>query len=318
MKVIFIVVILGPFILPLDSFYDVGRKPIFRYLNGKINRECKFCNMKTRHRIDRPPSKHSPPAPPGSVLDLFDVPLYAAINRNNGKISKKIVSSDWEQLLESGEDRNPFIKRLLKKIYLHSKDKGKTFTNRILVKRVLPHDAPETGLEYDYRFKTLFKPLVRIHREKTLSHDSGGEREDPSYDNDEQEMKNVHIINIDDEREEPSLEPLGAGQYDGDVHRDTEHKDAKNNRLKSYNKIIYVLKDSLRSPYWGRSLESKDGQQKDGMYEFDEMYSGNKSKQWIPHYPFWNYWTYKKAIHEDVCPEQQVKVGNMCVWFPPH
>ncbi|XP_032524121.2 uncharacterized protein LOC116775340 [Danaus plexippus] len=249
---------------------------------------------------------------------LFTLLFLFVSGLEKRKINYLPVSLDREQVSESAEDMNPFIKRLKNIIPIPSKDEERKFTNKILVKRVLPHGAPQAVFEYDYSFKTLFKPLIRMHKKITLSDDSGEERESPSYDRHGPKLGNVHIVNMHDDREDPPPAPLGAGRYHGAVHRDTEPKDAESNRLKSYNKIIYVLKDNLRSPYWGRSLETKDGQSKDGLYEFDDIDSGNKSKKWIPHYPLWNYWTYKKSIHEDVCPEQQVKVGNMCIWFPPH
>ncbi|KAJ8710373.1 hypothetical protein PYW07_009739 [Mythimna separata] len=36
-------------------------------------------------------------------------------------------------------------------------------------------------------------------------------------------------------------------------------------------------------------------------------------KKVVPSYPFWEYWTYHKNIAQDRCPDNLIRIGNMCI-----
>ncbi|CAH2097379.1 unnamed protein product [Euphydryas editha] len=66
-------------------------KPIFRYLKSNSVKSCEWCNMKPeKHRhdvnINRDLSESK------EVIDLFDIPVLAAMAQNKGRINKQIIS----------------------------------------------------------------------------------------------------------------------------------------------------------------------------------------------------------------------------------
>ncbi|CAH2240378.1 jg26417 [Pararge aegeria aegeria] len=218
--------------------------------------------------------------------------------------------------------------------------KGKqdnNYRNKILVKRIVPHGNAPSGVEYDHKYNTIYKPLIRVHKTKSINQFFSEVASKKTDDTLKKGLKHEKIIFVQPKDAEYKhfnlndgilLEPFQTYNNDKGV-RDKRLKLLKqiqnkiklikpeSKRVKAYAKVINAL-NNLRSPQFEKSGEHNDPLAP-GRETIPEPYEEIKSpEKWIPHYPPWNYWTYKKTIHEDVCPGTQVKIGNMCIWTPPH
>ncbi|CAG4938534.1 unnamed protein product [Colias eurytheme] len=102
-----------------------------------------------------------------------------------------------------------------------------------------------------------------------------------------------------------------------DIYHHLNKIHSRSRKLKSYGKIMPTLKkiDSLRAHF------DKSGEDNDPLApgnELGEDKPQKETKTWMPYYPPWNYWSYKKTIHQDICPGNQIRVDHMCIWMQPH
>ncbi|XP_047540364.1 uncharacterized protein LOC125073548 [Vanessa atalanta] len=192
------------------------------------------------------------------------------------------------------------------------------YYNKILVKIIIPHGMKPSGIEYDNKFKTYYKPLIRIHKQKQNEYLKA---------NNEIKLKHFKLKEIKDDRDSDLLLPfkLSTTKMTGnefEVIKNIEDIiksiESRTQRLQAYDKVIKLLKNMLRSPQFEKSGEVNDPFAPGKVLSVDGETVTDKNKVWIPHYPPWNYWTYKKNLHQDVCPGDQVKLGNICIWTPPH
>ncbi|XP_045761903.1 uncharacterized protein LOC123865099 [Maniola jurtina] len=73
-------------LLEIDS-----SKPIARYLKGNSKQYCKWCNM----RPEKQYGKNGSPVrdmQPAEEIDLFDIPIYAALTQDQGNLDKQRLS----------------------------------------------------------------------------------------------------------------------------------------------------------------------------------------------------------------------------------
>ncbi|XP_045761891.1 uncharacterized protein LOC123865089 [Maniola jurtina] len=302
-----------------------------------------------------------------TVIDVYGLPEpklvqdfvndYQFKDDNVADYSKRPRFRDDNEIINRNGEKglwNAFKKGVLKSY---------NYRNKLLVKRIVPHGMVPSGIEYDHKFNTAFKPLVRVHKTKTINqffNDLKSKKYD-GYENKDTKHENIIFMSPKDVKhkkfkvqndlnDKDLIEPFETSKNDFD-YKDKRlqkkikdirfaHLENKNNldlkdkrlqlvkkiqkkikgikseskRLSAYAKVINVLNNMLRSPQFVKSGEEHDTLAPDTEPKQDDM----KTKKWIPHYPPWNYWTYKKTIHEDVCPGAQVKIGNMCIWVPPH
>ncbi|KAJ0171347.1 hypothetical protein K1T71_012897 [Dendrolimus kikuchii] len=73
--------------------------------------------------------------------------------------------------------QNKIINTLRRRTALDDKDlsnekKLKNFDNKVLVKRIIPHGYAGGKYDYDSKFNTLYKPLVRVHKTRAVKDDN--------------------------------------------------------------------------------------------------------------------------------------------------
>ncbi|XP_046973721.1 uncharacterized protein LOC124540291 [Vanessa cardui] len=241
-------------------------------------------------------------APDGNEIAFKDIDSYKTRRHTNHE--------DYKQNIQKPE-------RLLNNHY-----------NKLLIKRIIPHGMKPSGLEYDTKFKTYYKPLIRIHKEKQNKYSEDNNRNDIAFIvSNNPKLKHFELKNIKYDKDSVLLEPfkLSTSEMSGsefDVIKNLENIiksiESRTQRIKAYDKVIKLLKNMLRSPQFEKSGEVNDPFAPGKVMSVDRDTATEKNKVWMPHYPPWNYWTYKKNLHQDVCPGEQVKLGNICIWTPPH
>lgn len=88
---VFIVITEFLFINAFTSDETENIKPIYRYLKGNLVKSCKWCNMKPeKYRHDVHINRDVPE--PSGVIDLFDIPVFAAMAQDKGRINRQILS----------------------------------------------------------------------------------------------------------------------------------------------------------------------------------------------------------------------------------
>ncbi|XP_039749905.1 uncharacterized protein LOC120626444 [Pararge aegeria] len=71
-------------------------KPIFRYLAGNSKQYCKWCNMKpANHEYGK--TKPTRNKPQSEEIDLFDIPIFAAMTQDEGNLDKQRLSDFIEK-----------------------------------------------------------------------------------------------------------------------------------------------------------------------------------------------------------------------------
>ncbi|CAH2097378.1 unnamed protein product [Euphydryas editha] len=252
-----------------------------------------------------------------TLNNLKDLSAYTNEIANDDSYKTRIKGHKKEVYKNKQENEN--LERLLKK-YTNLNN----YNNKILIKRIIPHGLKSTGLEYDYKYGTLYKPLIRIHKQKQDLSLEDKNRNGVSFIIKKEPKLNHFKLNKVDNIDQELLAPFRISPSENEfevlkkLQKVIKNIDSRTNRLKAYDKVIKVLNNMLRTQF------EKSGEDNDPLApgkiilpEEREVVT-EKQKVWIPHYPTWNYWTYKKTIHQDPCPGAQVKMGNMCIWTPPH
>ncbi|XP_047505950.1 uncharacterized protein LOC125050268 [Pieris napi] len=176
------------------------------------------------------------------------------------------------------------------------------FINKILVKRKIPHGLDAGTYEFDDKFNTIYKPLIRLHKKINIG---------KKFDNALQQFEDKYDVSND----------KAETRETNDVWNERAYIDKKWN-TKAYDYLVFVTKRNNRKKKLNtlRAYE-KSGEANDPLAPGPkipmDLHDG-KGNNWMPHYPPWNYWTYKKTLHQDACPGRQVRIGNMCMWIPPH
>ncbi|CAF4860748.1 unnamed protein product [Pieris macdunnoughi] len=194
------------------------------------------------------------------------------------------------------------------------------FRNKILVKRKIPHGLDAGTYEYDDKFNTIYKPLIRLHKKINIGKkfDNALQQFEDKYDvsNDKAETRDTNDV----WNERAYIDKkLNTKAYDYLVFVTKRNNRKKKSNIKkrrglAYNEIMSALSNTLRA--YEKSGEANDPLAPGPKIPMD-LHDG-KGNNWMPHYPPWNYWTYKKTLHQDACPGSQVRIGNMCMWIPPH
>ncbi|CAH4023515.1 unnamed protein product [Pieris brassicae] len=191
--------------------------------------------------------------------------------------------------------------------------------NKILVKRKIPHGLDAGAYEFDNKFNTFYKPLIRVHKKINIGKNSKNalQQFEDKYDvsNDEAETRDPKDV----WNERLYIDKFNKKEYDYLVFvtkRNNRKKisNVKQRRGLAFNEIMSALSKNLRA--YEKSGEANDPLAPGPKIPMN-IHDG-KEDDWMPHYPPWNYWTYKKTLHQDACPGTQVRIGNMCMWIPPH
>ncbi|XP_050355956.1 uncharacterized protein LOC126777105 [Nymphalis io] len=269
-------------------------------------------------------------------LDVCFLTFLYIINTSHGLFSVRENNLDgYSSTLDRNEITIKDIKKITNNInseVYYSMQNIETpgrFFKKILIKRIIPHGMKPSGIEYDHKFKTFYKPLIRIHKRKQDKHIKDmNEYEIASIiaktPRKDLKLKETKNYDIDSEMLKPfklSKTELTGNEFEviKNLKNIIKSIESRTQRIKAYDKVIKLLRNMLRSPQFEKSGEMNDpfapGKK---VLPVDREAVTQKNKIWAPHYPPWNYWTYKKTLHQDVCPETQVKLGNICIWTPPH
>lgn len=214
-----------------------------------------------------------------------DVTKYFDTNERAKDYSNKILFIKAPKDYHSPE-------RLLKKY-------TNLYNNKVLVKRIIPRFLKPTGLEYDYKYGTLYKPLVRFHKQKQQSSFEDNDENIVSYIiKNEPKLKHFKLNKVDNIDQE-LLAPFKMSQLENEIvalrkiQKILRNIDSRTSRLKAYDKVIKVINSMLRT----NTQFEKSGEDNDplapGKLIFTEEKEEvtEKQKVWMPHYPAWNFWT---------------------------
>ncbi|XP_068625228.1 uncharacterized protein [Battus philenor] len=184
--------------------------------------------------------------------------------------------------------------------------------NKVLVKRVVPHQMALT-FEHDFGPYTDYRPIVRIHKKGITGGDGFNTASDKLqflyFIRSKKQDRNDDVFNSDINLRNEQDKIQGLKNKNEFIR--TILKNMQSNRL-PYNKPVKVTDDMIKSNLLRNlNVEPPPG----GMSAVPEA---PKNIKWLPKYPFWNYWTYKKTIYQDECPGNQIAMGDLCVWVPPH
>ncbi|CAH2056866.1 unnamed protein product, partial [Iphiclides podalirius] len=203
---------------------------------------------------------------------------------------------------------------------------------RILVKRKVPHGFLAPEYEYDYKYNTYYRPLFRIHKSRetnTLPENAG---ESSIYSDNKNKL--AYIIMTSNDRKRKRIKPnLHDSSPIHTVSRNPKSHVKKSKQAfkdgKSYlDFLLEYLSSTVSAPtmlsrYINKSPRSPIfGEQSDFTNSVrtvpDPEATKEKKQTWLPKYPLWNFWTYKKSIYQDECPGLQINVGGLCIRVPPH
>lgn len=222
-----------------------------------------------------------------SLNNLKDATEHFDTNERPKDYSNKIL-----YLKNPKENHSP--ERLMKKY-------TNLYNNKVLVKRIIPHSLKPTGLAYDYKYGTLYKPLVRIHKQKQLSslEDNNGNIVSFNIKN-EPKLKHFKLNKVDNIDQE-LLAPFRMSKLENEMvalkklQKVIRNIDSRTSRLKAYDKVIKVINSMLRQST--DTQFEKSGEDNDplapGKLIFAEEGEAvtEKQKDLMQHYPAWNFWT---------------------------
>ncbi|CAB3229359.1 unnamed protein product [Arctia plantaginis] len=233
---------------------------------------------------------------------------FQVFKLNTGPYRKDLAKQLKDILHEDANKSTPKYSK--NKLYFHDKpnfrrafsnDLSKnSFGNSRLVSRIIPHGYRSGKYEYDSKLNTIYKPLIRFHVKKPVK------KIEELLDNSNEKTKVIGYAVI--------------------IRKnDNLFKKKKNKKSKLISFQIVDLENMMRSgKEIAEALMDKSGEQLDELapgsipISHDSMEVITVPPTVIAAYPFWNYWTYAKTIHQDDCEGQLVKLGNVCIFPSGH
>lgn len=100
------------------------------------------------------------------IIDVEDLPKPRLEQNFENNFVFKDNPPKYRRFFDYNEIEDENLKHRNRFNSLNDEDNG--FKNKILVKRKRPHGISPTGVEYDQMFDTVYKPLVRIHKTKSI------------------------------------------------------------------------------------------------------------------------------------------------------
>lgn len=198
------------------------------------------------------------------------------------KILETIQNDDFTEHIKLTPNKNKHVS-------------GGNFRNKIMVKRNIPHGLDPGNYEFDDKFNTFYKPLIRVHKKinigKANVQNALQEFED-KYDvsNDKTENRDSDW----NERATHTDKKFNTNDYDylvfvtkRKVDDGQEIQKIKKKPRLAYSRIMPALGNSLR-------LYEKSGEANDPLAPGPKIpmnIHDGKEDDWMPHYPPWNYWT---------------------------
>lgn len=218
-------------------------------------------------------------------------------------VEKSNLISKLLNVIDSSEASPKFdLKNVPKKIIIDQKVNLKNlFNNKVLVKRLIPHGYRASNFEYDQKFNTFYKPLVRIHGGKPeLIY---REKESNNFDrkpSNKQEKKLRDILYKDEEL----LQPFQMGPRKVTLRSILEDVITYASKLEASERrrLKYAILEILENPkvYLRQQFATGSDERAiaNSVIKYEENGNGKpekKQKKWLPDYSFWNYWTVTKV-----------------------
>ncbi|KAG6457104.1 hypothetical protein O3G_MSEX010114 [Manduca sexta] len=172
-----------------------------------------------------------------------------------------------------------------------------------IIKKIIPHGYDIASYGSNYRFKNLYRPLPSILMEKLISEKN---IQEPTY----KINPNKYIILI--IRSKGSLNENSKKQF-LDADKNVFHTATEKKLKDLFNKIV--------NKRHSRKIYTKSGEIHDPLmpgHLVEVETTTPLPKKWLPHYPYWNYWTYDNTLHDDNCPEDFLEMDGQCIEIPPH
>ncbi|KAJ8710532.1 hypothetical protein PYW08_009047 [Mythimna loreyi] len=293
-------------------------KPSLRYIKSYNTNKvsCPWCNLRPENEeikkenltFDDSDSgfQDGVDVPAPALLNILDIPKYAAEMKKNKATIYKLNSAEEKQLL-------PKIRQILNQntdeVEHEDTDnipaKNEPNGRSVLVKRIVPHNYVTGEYEYDSKLNTVYRPLARYH-----------------------------VPNPEEEQITTLLKQIAAEKK----HKDRSAKDlvvfvqeeeVKKNLLDQIDKYLSQnMEQQKRKKVTGIELLKSLGKealmslrQPDDPYAYGRLPPDMiplpkidaQVETVVPTYPFWDYWTYSKPIAQDRCPGNLVRLGNMCI-----
>ncbi|CAG4983318.1 unnamed protein product [Parnassius apollo] len=218
------------------------------------------------------------------------------------------------------------------------KEKHQTlnYFNRILVKRIVPHGLETPNFVYDFKHKTYYKPLTRIHKnnkaldvyKKSNKHSVGNNYLHFITSKNKRNKLNNYQPNSLEYYNEYFLQPFKYKSGKLYLKSSIEEIEELTKLVKRLLKVLNLNKIVIKKPQpvdndetltrkFEKSGEAHDPLAPGKKFETSET-TTERQKVWLPYYPPWTYWNYKKSVYQDECPGLLIANGRMCINTPPH
>ncbi|CAK1590679.1 unnamed protein product [Parnassius mnemosyne] len=278
------------------------------------------------------------------INNPFDVQIAKKLTKFLDGKTKQVIRITHQNREQKEPIKENVVENTIEKSYHLNdlKDNHQTLNglNRILVKRIVPHGSETPNFVYDFKHRTYYKPLKRIHKNikaldvhnKTNKHSVSNNYLHFITSKNKRNKLNNFKSNSLKYYNEYLLQPFKYKSGKLYPKSSTQEIEVITKRLKTLlsvlnlNKIVITEPQSITDDDTLRTKYQKSGEINDPLSPGKSFQNGlngietttERKKVWIPYYPPWNYWTYKKSIYQDECPDGQVAIGGMCIRTPPH
>lgn len=176
----------------------------------------------------------------GFAVFQFDDVKNKDVTSNVLKVLKNNEKRDVNALPHSFEEETRYNEKGSTKKY-----DIKDFRYKKLVKRIVPHGEEVQKLEYDEKFKTLYKPLIRVHKRKPNPGNDNEHKHDLIYVLDDKEIKDAGKLGNDQLLLQPFSTNSAEIQYLEKEVNEADRRNGLNNVDLNYmpnkqNKLILI------------------------------------------------------------------------------